>query len=222
MSNHGHDNNQDHGNQLVEGSGIKAKPVLIFLVVLGLATAAVFVIIKGLEIGFAKMDEMNPQQPATALDGGRKLPPAPRLQGAPEPDPNKPNDPNATKESLLPLDEMKKYREEIEKKAESYGWVDENGGIAHLPIERAKEMMAEKGLPKLSDAMISEFEAAEKARKLVMNAGSSSGRGIKSQRAASVSQPAAAGENQTAQPAGTEQKAAPQAEAKAQSAGAKQ
>jgi len=213
MSTNDHDNKHDHDSQMVESSGIKPKPILIFLAVLGLATAAVFVIIKGLEIGFKKMDEMSPQQPATSLNTGRKLPPAPRLQGAPEPDPNKPDDPNATAVSLLPLDDMKKYRKEINEKAESYGWVDEQGGIAHLPIERAKEMIAEKGLPKLSEAMIGEYESAAKIRKEVLNSGSNSGRAIKSQKGSTAQQPAASTEQAPAGAAPTGQPAQPPAKA---------
>ncbi len=224
MSTNGHDHNQDHGNQLVEGSGIKPKPILVFLAVLGLATASVFVIIKGLEIGFKKMDEMTAPQPATSLETGRKLPPAPRLQGAPEPDPNKPNDPNAVRESLLPLDEMRVYSKQIKEKAESYGWVDQNGGVAHIPIEQAKKLVVEKGLPLLSDSLIGEYEAAEKARMLVLNAGSSSGRGIKSQKpagaapASAVPESATPAASQTAQPTSGEKKPDTEAGAKAQGA----
>src|SRR5258706_15589837 len=29
----------------------------------------------------------------------------------------------------------------------SYGWVDENGGVAHIPIERAMELTVQRGLP---------------------------------------------------------------------------
>lgn len=221
MSTNGHDNNQDHGNQLVEGSGIKAKPILVFLAVLGLATASVFVIIKGLEFGFKKMDELNPVQPATSLESGRKLPPAPRLQGAPEPDPDKPNDPSAVKESLLPLDEMKVYRKQINELAKGYGWVDQNAGVARIPIQTAKDLVTETGLPKLSDAMIAEFESAEKARKQVMNSAASAGRGIKGQPAAVQPQASAAGNQAGVQPAADQNApAAVNAEAKPKAAAA--
>lgn len=180
MSDHKHDNNQ------VEGAGIKPKPILVFLAVLGVATALVYVIILGVEIGLKKFDEMNPQQPATALETGPKVPPEPRLQGAPEPNPDKPGE---TKASLLPLEDMAVYNEKVKKQVAAYGWVDQPGGIAHIPIERAKEIIAEKGLPKLSDALINEIKAAEATRKLVMNSSSSGGRGIKSQKQATAPAP---------------------------------
>lgn len=185
MSDHKHDDN--HG--LVEESGVKPKPILVFLAILGVATALVYVIILGVEVGLKKMDDMNPQQPATAIDTGPKLPPEPRLQGAPEPDPDKPG---KVRSSMLPLDDMAAYKEKINKQAAAYGWVDQQGGVAHIPIERAKQIIAEKGLPKLSDALVGEIQSAEAARKLVLNAGSNGGRAIKSQKTTAAPTPATA------------------------------
>jgi hypothetical protein len=34
-----------------------------------------------------------------------------------------------------------------EQKLNSYGWVDEKAGTVHIPIERAMELLAERGLP---------------------------------------------------------------------------
>lgn len=179
MSNQGHDNKNDNDHGLVEGSGVKPKPILIFLAVLAAATALVYVIIVGVEIGLKKLGEMNPDQPATAVQTGPKLPPEPRLQGAPEPNPDKPGE---TKSSMLPLEDMAAYRDKVNKQIAAYGWVDQTGGVAHIPIERAKDLIAEKGLPKLSEALIGEYQTAEAAREQVLNAGSNSGRSIKSQK----------------------------------------
>ena len=213
MSDHKHDNN--HG--LVEESGVKPKPILVFLAILGVATALVYVIILGVEVGLKKVDDMNPQQPATAVQTGPKLPPEPRLQGAPEPDPDKPG---KTKSSMLPLDDMAAYKEKVNKQAGEYGWVDQQGGVAHIPIERAKEILAEKGLPKLSDALIGEIQSAETTRKLVLNAGSSGGRGIKSQKQTAAPAPAPA-EAGTAKPAAAAPTPAQPAAAHSAAAGVK-
>ncbi|MBS1788915.1 MAG: hypothetical protein JST85_14390 [Acidobacteria bacterium] len=190
MSDHKHDNNHEQ----VEASGVKAKPILVFLAVLGVATAMVYLIIVGVQAGLKKVDEMNPQQPETAIQSGKILPPEPRLQGAPEPDPDQPG---KTKNSMLPLEDMAAYRAKVNKQAASYGWVDQANGVAYIPIDRAKELIAEKGLPKLSDAMIGEYQTAETARKQVLNAVSSSGRLIKSQKPAVAPTPAGA---ETAKP----------------------
>jgi hypothetical protein len=34
-----------------------------------------------------------------------------------------------------------------ENRLNSYGWVDEKAGVAHIPIERAMELMVQRGLP---------------------------------------------------------------------------
>ena len=46
-----------------------------------------------------------------------------------------------------PAADMRKFREREGQKASSYGWVDEKGGIAHVPVQRAMEIVAERGLP---------------------------------------------------------------------------
>ena len=53
------------------------------------------------------------------------------------------------KRTDLPLEEMEKVRERTNEKLSSYGWVDKSGGIARIPIDRAKNIIAEKGLPAL-------------------------------------------------------------------------
>src|SRR5262249_31127187 len=85
--------------------------------------------------------------------------------------------------TLLPLEEMARVREETNKTLNSYGWVDKQGGIARVKIDRAKEMIAEKGLPTLPSAAISEeLQKADTVRKEVLGAGSSAGRAINVQR----------------------------------------
>lgn len=168
---HGHDpHDSEHGQ--VETAAVSPKPVLLFLAVLFIATAFVFFVVKGLDFGFRKLDESNKEQKATEVEAqGRKLPPEPLLQGAPGKD-DKPTD--------LPLDAMENLRKDWDKKLTSYGWESKSGGIVHIPINRAKEMMADKGLPALPSAALSEdVQRAEAVRKEVLNAGSSAGRMIK-------------------------------------------
>ncbi len=42
---------------------------------------------------------------------------------------------------------MKTMRQQEEARLKSYGWIDQERGIAHIPIERAIDMLAKKGLP---------------------------------------------------------------------------
>jgi hypothetical protein len=58
----------------------------------------------------------------------RPLPPPPRLQ-------------------TYPFDDIKALRKEENKVLDHYAWVDQNAGVVQIPIERAIEVLAEKGLP---------------------------------------------------------------------------
>jgi hypothetical protein len=48
---------------------------------------------------------------------------------------------------IEPGRELKALRREEEARLNSYGWVDREKGLAHIPIDRAIEILAEKGLP---------------------------------------------------------------------------
>lgn len=168
---HGHDPH-GHGHEQVESSALAPKPILLFLVILFVSTSFVFVIVKGLDWGFKSLDEKNQGQAATEVETrGRQLPPGPLLQGAPGKD---------DKPTLLPLEDMEKVRKAADQNLGSYGWVDKPGGIARIPLNRAKDMIAEKGLPTLPSPTISEeLQKAETVRKEVLEAGASAGRMIK-------------------------------------------
>lgn len=47
--------------------------------------------------------------------------------------------------SSAPQDELGRDRREKEQRLHSYGWVDRNGGVAHIPIEDAMELLASRG-----------------------------------------------------------------------------
>lgn len=66
--------------------------------------------------------------PALAAAGLRRTPPEPRL----EPDP------------LLP---RRRMAAEEDAALTTYGWVDREAGIVRIPIERAMELLVERGLP---------------------------------------------------------------------------
>lgn len=68
-----------------------------------------------------------PPPPMGRLDPGR-LPAEPRLQTAPSQD-------------------LAAIRAEEERLLSSYGWVDEQQGVVHIPIDVAMRIVAERGLP---------------------------------------------------------------------------
>lgn len=51
---------------------------------------------------------------------------------------------------MLEINERGQFRDYLmnqENQLNSYGWVDEKAGVAHIPIERAMELMVQRGLP---------------------------------------------------------------------------
>jgi hypothetical protein len=58
----------------------------------------------------------------------RMIAPPPRLQSSPAID-------------------LEKFRALEEAKLNSYGWIDKNAGIIRIPIDRAMDLIAERGLP---------------------------------------------------------------------------
>ncbi len=170
-SNH---NNKPH---LPEGSGVNPKPIITFLTILTIATAAVFVIIWVLMRAFNTVGELTATAPASKVESGqRKFPAEPRLQGAPEPGGENPKEGKA---SAYPLDDMREYKKQIEAAEQGYGWVEGKNGVeAHISIEDAKAIIAKRGLPLKSDAVIQEVATAEKVRKQMNNSDASAGRNI--------------------------------------------
>ena len=86
---------------------------------------------------FAKTQSLGP--PASPFTDVRVLPPDPRLQVEPNKD-------------------LDRLRAEQEKQLDSYGWVDRNPGVVHIPIERAMGLVAERGLPARAGATKEEPE----------------------------------------------------------------
>jgi hypothetical protein len=84
---------------------------------------------------FARQEnKLSPPVSALVRAQAPTEPPEPRLQANPQAD-------------------MRMMREREESVLNHYGWVDPNRGVVRLPIERALDLVAERGLP--------QFKAAE-------------------------------------------------------------
>lgn len=93
---------------------------VVGLIVLGvLGSAAVFHF-------FVQHQPLGP--PASPFEDVRTVPPEPRLQVS------------------APLD-LKRYRDDQEKTLQGYGWVDSQGGVVRIPIDRAMDLLLQKGYP---------------------------------------------------------------------------
>lgn len=56
---------------------------------------------------------------------------------------------------MLEVNERGQFRDFLmkqENQLNSYGWVDEEAGVAHIPIERAMQLIVQRGLPVYSQA----------------------------------------------------------------------
>ncbi|HKM89274.1 MAG TPA: hypothetical protein VJX29_01565 [Candidatus Acidoferrales bacterium] len=75
---------------------------------------------------FRRVQSLGPT--ATPFEQARALPPLPQLQ-------------------VHPVEDLERLRQQQEKSLDTYGWVDRSRGIVHIPIERAMDLVLERGLP---------------------------------------------------------------------------
>jgi hypothetical protein len=96
---------------------------LALVVVLAIAVA-----IASLLIHYKTVQQARQETPMPRLAREREAPAKPRLQV------DAPN-------------ELRQMRAAEEAVLNSYGWADKNAGIVRIPVERAMEILAKKGLP---------------------------------------------------------------------------
>jgi hypothetical protein len=97
----------------------------------GVGLAAIIVVAcLAMWITFAYLNAHQPPTgpPRSPLATTRRLPPEPRLQ---------------TSETR----DLAAVREAEDKVLASYGWVEKDGGVARIPIERAMDLILERGIP---------------------------------------------------------------------------
>ena len=60
--------------------------------------------------------------------------------------------------------ELGGFRYSEEQELNSYGWADKSAGVAHIPIEQAMQLIAQKGLPTTPQSGIAPFSPVNLAR----------------------------------------------------------
>jgi hypothetical protein len=127
-----HDHGHDHGNAGVshERRDVNVFQISAFGIGLLLGCIVVVFAMWGMfTFLFHREDARNAGgATATMLNERAKQPPEPRLQREPKV-------------------ELKDLRSDEEAILNSYGWVDPNKGIVRIPIDRAIDIVAQKGLP---------------------------------------------------------------------------
>jgi hypothetical protein len=111
-----------------EASDANTRSVLIFGVVLFVTVVASLLLVDAVFNYFTKHQSLGP--PLTPYGHVRELPPpgVPRLE-------------------VTPGADMERYREKEEKLLDSYGWVDKERGVVRIPVQRAMDLVLQKGLP---------------------------------------------------------------------------
>ena len=111
-----------------EDYDIQPGPVLIFGLALVVITTLVLVLMSWLFNAFSARQAARDLPPAPLAQTRPALPPEPRLQ-------------------VVPSQELQQLHAAEEAVLQSYGWVDQAAGVVRLPIERAMELLLERGLP---------------------------------------------------------------------------
>lgn len=138
-----------HDTVSFERRDVKATTIYGYLITLAVAVvlsylACVFVLRATNKI--ASQEDTPP--PPVRLEMGkdyREIPPEPRLQGIPG-------------HGTDPQYDLRQKNQQDSEANEKFGWVDQNAGIAQIPVEDAMKLIAEKGLPNSTPA------AAEKKK----------------------------------------------------------
>jgi hypothetical protein len=112
-----------------EESDVNVRAIVMFAVWLTVAAAVIHLLVWGIFVFFDRREAQ------TAGDGfplaagqEQRVPPEPRLQTAPR----------------LELQDLRAREEEA---LTSYGWVDQAAGTVRIPIEQAKRLLLQRGLP---------------------------------------------------------------------------
>lgn len=102
-----------------------------FAAVVAATTVLLHLIVWGIIVGYRKAAVRRDPAPSPLAEANeRRLPPGPRLQ----------DDPSRDMEAL---------RAEEDARLSTYGWIDRGAGIGRIPIDRAIDLILERGLPEV-------------------------------------------------------------------------
>jgi hypothetical protein len=127
-----------HADVAYEKVDVSPNAIYIYLIGLAVAVLLSYAVCVFVLRGTTKVAESSdiPLPPIRQEMGSeyRAMPPEPRLQGVPGHN----NDPQ--------VDLREKMKQDTDAN-ERYDWVDQNAGIAQIPVKDAMKIIAEKGLP---------------------------------------------------------------------------
>jgi hypothetical protein len=121
-------NSQHGGAAQTEGDGINYRGIVVFVGILVVTTIVCELIVVGMYRLFDAQSRATGVARAPLSAPAGTLPPPPNLL-------------------LNESANLKQFREREANELTTYGWIDKNAGTVRLPIDRAKELILERGLP---------------------------------------------------------------------------
>ena len=140
-----------------EHSDINIRGIVWFMVLLVTVAVLTHTAMWGLFLALEKYEASNDPFVTPLAAPAGQLPPEPRLQ-------------------TTPWQDLTRFRADERTRIESYGWVDQNAGVGHVPIERAKELLLQRGLPARTDGS----DDASEGTRVAASGESSGGRSVRS------------------------------------------
>jgi hypothetical protein len=141
MSKHHHDEGGElhfeqisHHGVTYEPRDLGARGIIAFLVILIMSTAILCAVVWGYyDYSLKNLTQKPPISGVQAIGNAPEVKPTERFP----------------KPTLQPDDvsEMNAMRANEDQQLNSYGWVDQKSGIAHIPIDEAMKAIAQQGLP---------------------------------------------------------------------------
>lgn len=117
------------GDPVARSRDVNTRGVLLFALWLAVGSIAVSAAMWGLYRWLENRERSSERPLAPAIAANlQRTPPEPRLEPYP----------------LLPLQRLHAEEQAV---LTSYGWVDKPGGVVRIPIDRAMELLVDRGLP---------------------------------------------------------------------------
>jgi hypothetical protein len=111
-----------------ESRDLSIRAIAVFFVGLTLLIVVVAFAMKWTFDAFVARDAAGDPQVSPLAASRPELPPEPRLEVSPR----------------LEIEALRASEDEV---LRAYGWINEKAGVARIPIERAMDLIAERGLP---------------------------------------------------------------------------
>jgi hypothetical protein len=117
---------QSSQKEAYEHSDADVRSLVKFAFALFVVLVAVIILMRWMFFYFAKSQQLGP--PASPFENARVLPPQPRLQ-------------------VKPGLDLQAYCEDQLQQLDTYGWVDPHNEVVRIPVDRAMDLILQRGLP---------------------------------------------------------------------------